>query len=363
MGRVTATPRSRFGEQLTGEVLEIGPGHEPFPVAAGARVTYADKKVPGGRDETWPELVGSPHGPDADVAVDLDAEGLRAFADGSFDAVIAAHVLEHLADPIAALGEIGRVLRDGGVAAIVLPDRLRTFDRVREPTSLAHLLEEHGRGVTQVDEQHIRQFCEAIWQQEPFHPEPVRGWHDPSELDPERVELHRRRSIHVHCWSAGEFAVLTAGVVRGGAAWELLDQFVAEDSDPPSMEFGLLLRKSGGGGSGAARELLRRWATGVAGGGPGRHAVLADLTEAAARDLTSGPVVVPGAARVPLDVLSRNLCDLAARVGELEADRERWRRQVDALEVELAAVRSSRTWRVGRLMARPVGLLRSWRGG
>ena len=40
--------------------------------------------------------------------------GTLRFADASFDLVIAAHVLEHLPDPVAALAEMRRVLRPGG---------------------------------------------------------------------------------------------------------------------------------------------------------------------------------------------------------------------------------------------------------
>ena len=224
--------------------MEIGPGHDPFPVTDGATVTYADKSSEAGRDQTWPELVGAPHGPEADVEVDLDAGGLRSFADASFDAIVASHILEHLADPIAAILEIDRVLRLGGLAAIVMPDRHRTFDRVRQPTTLAHLLDENDRGIVVVDDEHIRGFCEAIWEQEPIHPEPVRSWHDPSALDPARYDLHRRRTVHVHCWSADEFVVLLAGLVAGGLGWELIDQFVADDAEPASIEFGVLLRRT-----------------------------------------------------------------------------------------------------------------------
>jgi SAM-dependent methyltransferase len=40
-----------------------------------------------------------------------------AFADASFDVVHAHQVLQHLSDPVAALAEMGRVCRDGGVVA------------------------------------------------------------------------------------------------------------------------------------------------------------------------------------------------------------------------------------------------------
>ena len=46
------------------------------------------------------------------------------FADGSFDKVIAAEVLEHIPADQAAMNEIARVLRPGGIAAITVPSWL-----------------------------------------------------------------------------------------------------------------------------------------------------------------------------------------------------------------------------------------------
>jgi SAM-dependent methyltransferase len=341
-------------------VLEIGPGHDPFPFAEGATVTYADKSVEGGRDRTWPELAGAPRGPDADVEIDLDADGLGPFAPASFDAVVASHVLEHLAGPVAAIFEIDRVLRPGGLAAIVMPDRQRTFDRVREPTPLAHLLDEHDRGITVVDDDHIRDFCEAIWEQEPIHPEPVRSWHDPAALDRRLFDLHRRRSIHVHCWSADEFVVLLAGLVAGGLGWELVDEFVADDLDPPGLEFGVLLRRTGASGHDAAVALLERWAREVAGGRFERRDLLAALTRTIARDLGAGPRAVPAAASIAVDLLAAEAADLARRLAWLEDQAADGGRRIQELDAEVAAIRASATWRTGRLVLWPVQGLRNW---
>jgi len=49
------------------------------------------------------------------------------FADGSFDIVFMADVLEHLPDPVATLGEIRRVLREGGLAVVICPTQTNTL--------------------------------------------------------------------------------------------------------------------------------------------------------------------------------------------------------------------------------------------
>ena len=265
--------RTAIGRTLAGDVLEIGPGHVPFPVGDGARMTYADRSIDGGRDANFPELVGEPHGPDAHVDLDLDRDGLRAFADGSFDGVVASHMIEHLANPVAALVEFWRVLRPGGRLVLLVPDRDHTFDAGRAPTPLAHVLDEHRRGVTSVDEAHIREFCAALYAGPVIHPPEVRDWHDPERLDDERLELHRRRSIHVHCWSPEEFATLIVGIVAAGlGAWALRDVYLRDDLDEDGIEFGLVLERPSTAADDAvtqAAAVAAAWATAVA-SDPGR---------------------------------------------------------------------------------------------
>ncbi len=60
-----------------------------------------------------------PEGADADIKQG-DALSLP-FADGEFDRVVAAEVLEHIPDDAAAIAELVRVLRPGGTIAVTVP--------------------------------------------------------------------------------------------------------------------------------------------------------------------------------------------------------------------------------------------------
>jgi hypothetical protein len=259
---MTEDPRSVIGRTLSGDVLEIGPGHEPFPIGPNARVRYADHSLEGGRDKNFPELVGSPHGPQADLEINLDVNGLAPIPDCSLDAVIASHVIEHLASPIAALREFQRVLRNRGRLVIVLPDRNLTFDSVRQPTPLAYVLDKFHEGVKEIDDEDIREFCSAIYYQPPFLPTAVREWYQPQGLDAELFKLHRRRSIHVHCWSPEEFASFIAGLLAHGlVSWKFAQLYLP--GGVRKIEFGLVLERGASTGRSACNQFIRDWADAV----------------------------------------------------------------------------------------------------
>ena len=281
-----ADPREPIGRTLTGDILEVGPGFAPFPTAPGARVRYADRSVEGGRDKNWPEIASLPHGPQADFDVNLDADGLEGITDRSLDVVIACHMLEHLANPIAALLEFDRVLRIGGRLVIVMPDRNLTFDAVRQPTPLDRLLQKYDRRVSDIDDDEIREFCGAIYYQPPVHPLAVREWYNPTQLDPDRFALHRRRSIHVHCWSPEEFAAMVAGIIgKGWVRWKLHEIYFAVPRR--FNEFGLVLERidSDLTPRGLSAQFVGDWVRG-AGGAPGNDPKrVAKLDGALRRDI------------------------------------------------------------------------------
>lgn len=88
------------------------------------------------------------------IGVDLDAGALAGqdrethvadmralpFADGSFDALVAIQSIEHVPDADRALAEFARVLRPGGTAVLVTPNRL-TFARPDEIIDPYHYVE------------------------------------------------------------------------------------------------------------------------------------------------------------------------------------------------------------------------------
>lgn len=84
-----------------------------------------------------------------------EAADLSGLPSEGYDAVLASHVIEHLADPIGGLLEWTRVLRPGGHLLLVAPHKERTHDRRRPVTPLEHMAEDHERGTTEDDDTHF----------------------------------------------------------------------------------------------------------------------------------------------------------------------------------------------------------------
>ena len=230
------TGRVLLARFLNGSGVELGPGHHPLPIPyPGVSVRYLDRWQPDENLELFTNVAPGAAFTKPDIVVNLDVDGLSALDDGSQDFVIASHLLEHLADPLRQLEEIHRVLRPGAAVLIFLPDRRFTFDRRRAATPLEHLVADHRDRATVVSDEHVEDYLRKTddWDE---------GWTDDERLA--QFDLHRRRSIHVHCWTQDEFIAViehTIGSMR--MRWELLDALFVEDV-PGGSEFGLVLRRA-----------------------------------------------------------------------------------------------------------------------
>jgi SAM-dependent methyltransferase len=108
--------------------LGCGAGRHAFEVyRRGAQVVAADldpgELTPVSGMFAAMRAEGEAGPPAAAAAVTADATRLP-FADGAFDRVVAAEILEHVPADWRALTEIARVLRPGGIAAVTVPSWL-----------------------------------------------------------------------------------------------------------------------------------------------------------------------------------------------------------------------------------------------
>jgi len=84
-----------------------------------------------------------------------EAMDLRSIPDGQYDFVLASHTIEHVANPLRALREWIRVMKDGALLVLVVPHKDGTFDHRRSVTQLAHLVEDDRNGTTEDDLTHL----------------------------------------------------------------------------------------------------------------------------------------------------------------------------------------------------------------
>jgi ubiquinone/menaquinone biosynthesis C-methylase UbiE len=84
-----------------------------------------------------------------------EASDLSQIKDGTYDFLLASHVLEHLANPLRALEEWRRVLAPAGAMLVIVPDRRGTFDHRRAPTGFEHLESDYRENRSEQDLTHL----------------------------------------------------------------------------------------------------------------------------------------------------------------------------------------------------------------
>jgi SAM-dependent methyltransferase len=84
-----------------------------------------------------------------------DAADLSIIPDASYDFILSSHCLEHIANPLKAMGEWLRILKHGAYLLLIVPDKRYTFDHLRPITSFNHLLRDYEQNMSEDDLTHL----------------------------------------------------------------------------------------------------------------------------------------------------------------------------------------------------------------
>jgi SAM-dependent methyltransferase len=211
---------------LQGEGIEIGALHAPLTLPKGATALYVDRMPLDELRRQYPEVdIGAVTAPD----IVTDGERLSNLANDSQDFVVANHFVEHCEDPIAAIQNMLRVVRIGGIVFLSIPDKRFTFDAKRPETELQHLLDDHALGPARSRDAHFAEWSEYVERA------------GTGEVDRVANELKERNySIHYHVWTQTELLELLVALQRDFSLPFDVELFAAND-----IECVVVLRKTG----------------------------------------------------------------------------------------------------------------------
>ena len=85
----------------------------------------------------------------------VEATAMECIPSSNYDFVLSSHALEHTANPILALSEWVRLLKDQGTLVLLLPHKDGTFDHRRPVTTMRHLIADFKAGMTEDDLTHM----------------------------------------------------------------------------------------------------------------------------------------------------------------------------------------------------------------
>lgn len=127
---------------------------QPVLVPRGSSTLYIDLQPA----SYWRSLPGNENVSIVEPDIIDDGCKLDSVKDGTFDYLIAAHVLEHVDDPISALKTWVRIVKPGGHILIAVPDKRFCGEENRPLTTVKHFIRDHEEGPHVSAEEHYRDF-------------------------------------------------------------------------------------------------------------------------------------------------------------------------------------------------------------
>lgn len=119
-----------------------------------------------------------------------DGTELSQIDDKKYDFVISSHCLEHIANPLKALKEWSRILKDGGGFLLILPNKIGNFDNNRKTTTFEHILEDYNVQMTEHDLTHMEEILSL--------PDSVMPREEKEKFKQQSLDNFNNRYLHHH---------------------------------------------------------------------------------------------------------------------------------------------------------------------
>lgn len=123
-----------------------------------------------------------------------DATDLSLIKSNTYDFLLSSNCLEHIANPLKAIEEWKRVLRDSAAFILVLPNKESNFDHNRPVTTFQHLLDDYNSNITEYDLTHL----EEILALHDLSMDPPAG--DLEEFRTRSLDNFNNRTLHHHVY-------------------------------------------------------------------------------------------------------------------------------------------------------------------
>ena len=240
--------------------LEIGPLASPRVRKDEGPVRYVDHASAAELRQKYGTNQGMRDRLDEIVEVDYVLGATTTIAeavasDAPFDYVIAAHVIEHIPDPVGWLEDLTHVLRPGGILSLIIPDKRYCFDINRSLTEVSDLVDANLRGLRQPSFRQAYDFYSkaiggtvdtaAVWAGTADYSLAVREDFDDPDVAALDACRHMQISdefvdVHCHVFTPDSFL----GLVEKLARLDLIDYEVAAfvPTQPNNFEFYVSLR-------------------------------------------------------------------------------------------------------------------------
>jgi len=161
MNKMFSSKREFYSLQyLKGKGLEIGALTLPLLTSPCVRVKYVDKFSIDVLRKHYPKLKNYNM-----VIPDIieNGEELNSIESESQDFIIANHFLEHCQNPILTIKNMLRVLKRKGILYLTVPDKEKSFDKMREVTLFDHFIEDFERGSSLSKREHYVDFVKNVY--------------------------------------------------------------------------------------------------------------------------------------------------------------------------------------------------------